>query len=86
MENKKNRKMEIRIDEEGYTRIKEMAEKREMNVSEYMRIMSLQQLSIIECPKCKCDMTHKFKDAEERMEAEITKSVLRKLGQELWKV
>lgn len=86
MENKKNRKREIRIDEEEDKRIKEMAEKRGMNVSEYMRIMSLQQLPIAECPKCKCDMAQKFKDAEEKMETENDKNVLKKLGQELWKV
>lgn len=85
MENK-DKRIEIRMDKKQYDKIKEDANEKGMNLSEYIREMCLQGTSITECPKCWCKIMQKFQETEEKMESETDKNILRKMGQELWRV
>lgn len=81
----KDKRIEIRIDNKDNILLKDKANKAGKTVSRYIRDKVFEENKVSDSPKKRCEVAELLKKAENNMQCEEDKHVIRRVGESLWK-
>ena len=80
----KDKRIEIRINNKDNILLKDKANKAGKTVSRYIRDKVFEENEAGDCPEKRCEIAELLKKAENNMQCEEDKKVLRRVGESLW--